>query len=555
MRKNLPVTQNEFRLRDGESLVSKTDLKGRITYGNPTFVEASGFELDELLGNAHSIVRHPDMPEAAFADLWATIQQGKPWSALVKNRRKDGDFYWVRANVTPVIENKRVVGYVSVRDKPSRDAVAAAEQLYRSMREGTLSGVVLKEGIVRRTGIVGWLVHFGDLQLRTRLLIVSSFNALVVLAIAALGAMPAWRWLLGPAAVAGASITMLIASYLARAIGGPLREALAAARGIAAGQVDYRTDTRRTDECGLLLRALQQTSINLTAAVQDIQKGSGSIQLVAEELTEEMRGLSDRTQTQAASLEQTAASMEQITATIQHNASNAQRANDVVLGAASVAGRAGEIVGKVVHTMGSISQASKKIGDIIGVIDEIAFQTNILALNAAVEAARAGEQGRGFAVVASEVRTLAQRTASAAKEIKSLIVESVHRVDKGAALVSEAGRTMDDVVQSVTRVAEHMAEIATASREQSKGMEQVSQAVAQMDQITQHNGALVEQATAATENVRAQTLLLDAAIQVFNVPRPPSSERPQTAARPVQSGSRRRSLGDGAQNSASRTFA
>jgi methyl-accepting chemotaxis protein len=209
--------------------------------------------------------------------------------------------------------------------------------------------------------------------------------------------------------------------------------------------------------------------------------------------------------------------MEELTATVKHNADNAQQANELVLGASEVAARGGRVVGDVVNTMTSISASSKKIRDIIGVIDGIAFQTNILALNAAVEAARAGEQGRGFAVVASEVRSLAQRSAVAAKEIKDLIVNSVTKVDDGTKLVGAAGQTMDEVVQAVKRVTDIMAEITAASREQAAGIDQVSQAVAQIDQITQQNAALVEEATAATETVSDQTRLLEAAIKMFNV--------------------------------------
>jgi len=528
MRKNLPVTKNEYVIPAGTSLVSKTDLKGRITYCNPAFIEASGFSSDELMGAAHSIVRHPDMPEAAFADLWSTIEQGKPWSALVKNRRKTGDFYWVRASVSPVIENKRVIGYMSVRDRPSRAAVAAAEELYRKMREGALTGLVLEEGFLRRTGVAGWFLHFADLGLGRRTAILSSIDVLLLVAVAALGYRGAAHATVVVVACIAAVAIVLRAFLTGRAIAARITEAVVAARSIAAGQVDYRTDTKRTDECGMLLHAMQQTAINLTAAVQDIQHGSTAIQLIADELSGEMNGLSDRTQAQAASLEETAASMEQLTATVAQNARNAKEANEVALKASQIAVRGGQAVGAVVGTMASISEDSRKIRDIISVIDEIAFQTNILALNAAVEAARAGEAGRGFAVVSAEVRNLAQRSASAATDIRSLISDSVRKIDGGSVLVGDAGKTMDELMQGVKSVTVLIAEIATASDEQSLGIGQVGQAVTHLDQITQHNAALVEEATAATQTVAEQTILLDGAIQVFNVPRAASVKRERT---------------------------
>ena len=517
MRKNLPVTQQEYVLPEGTSLVSKTDLKGRITYCNTSFVETSGFELHELMGAPHNLVRHPDMPEAAFADLWDTIKDGAPWTGLVKNRRKNGDHYWVCANVTPVKEAGQTVGYMSVRTKPSREEIAGAEALYARINEGRFKGMAVRQGFVRHTGFAGWFLHFGDLGLLTRIGIVCGVDAAILaLLLVLLLSGVSTGWLVGTAA-AGLVLGILTGVYLVRTVAGPVVEALEAARGIAAGQVTYRTRTRHTDELGLLLRSLQQVSVNLAAVVMDIKNGTTKIQHATGELTEEMKGLSSRTEQQAANLEQTAASMEELTSTVKQNADNAKQGNQLVQTASEVAARGGAVVGNVVTTMGSISESSKRIADIIGVIDGIAFQTNILALNAAVEAARAGEQGRGFAVVAAEVRSLAQRSASAAKEIKDLITDSVHKVEAGTALVNEAGATMNDVVSSVRRVTDIMSEITAASQEQAAGIDQVSQAVNQLDQITQQNAALVEEAAAATETMRGEAGMLDSAVEVFHI--------------------------------------
>jgi methyl-accepting chemotaxis protein len=252
------------------------------------------------------------------------------------------------------------------------------------------------------------------------------------------------------------------------------------------------------------MRALQDMNDSLAKVVSEVQQGTHSIAGAAAEIATGNLDLSARTEQQAGSLEETASSMEELTSTVRQNAANAAQANQMAQAASSVAARGGDIVGKVVDTMGSIESSSRKIVDIIGVIDGIAFQTNILALNAAVEAARAGEQGRGFAVVASEVRSLAQRSAAAAKEIKTLIGDSVDQVAVGTKLVQHAGETMNEVVTSVARVTDIMAEITTATREQTGGIEQVNEAIVQMDQVTQQNAALVEEAAAAATSMQEQ---------------------------------------------------
>jgi methyl-accepting chemotaxis protein len=305
--------------------------------------------------------------------------------------------------------------------------------------------------------------------------------------------------------------------WLIRSITRPLNKALEAADRVASGDLSGTIDTTSTDETGQVLRALDRMQSSLALVVSNVRQNSESVATASAQIAQGNQDLSQRTEEQASALEQTAATMEQLGATVRNNADNAQQANQLAQGAFTVAAQGGEVVSKVVTTMQGINDSSRKIGDIISVIDGIAFQTNILALNAAVEAARAGEQGRGFAVVAGEVRTLAQRSAEAAKEIKTLIGRSVEQVEQGTVLVDQAGKTMGEIVTSIRRVSDIVAEITSASVEQSSGVQQVGDAVGQMDQVTQQNAALVEESAAAAESLKTQAQQLVQVVAVFKL--------------------------------------
>jgi len=923
MRMNTPVTNVEYELREDSSIVSKTDLKGLITYVNPEFIEAAGYTEKELIGQPHNLVRHPDMPEEAFADLWETLRKSRPWTGIIKNRRKNGDHYWVIANATPIFEGGNCVGYMSVRSKPTRQVVEAHEAVYRRFKESKQGGLIIKEGKAVPKGGLGKLNFFSRASIKGRLLMVQAFMALLLVVVGSVGYMgmrdtmddadneyttystPRFdlmevdllveknRILIEDSIVEPTSenikmrlaqfdknklkVTALIAKLdlAATTQSKPLLSQLTVARSkmieqgyvpavealrngdaeatkyvvitrfdplvaamqqaiialhtyYAKGVIDADVaaeakfsgyintllivvvigiilsfmfgmvivrgvinsletarqqlirisqgfyhdviEVKLADETGMLLYAMKSMQIRmgfevtdarrmaneamrvkvaldnvgtgvmiadknrniiyvnksvvnmLTRAESDLRKvlpnlrvselvgtcidqfhknpahqqlilsnlssthnteiciagytfslsacpvideygerigsaiewrdrtaevavekevadivnaasngdftsrinmdgkdgffeqlGNGMNNLMqtsatgldevvrvlgalakgdlTETITNEYHGtfgqlkddsnstveqltevishikeatdtintaskeiasgntdLSQRTEEQASSLEETAASMEELTSTVKQNAENAKQANQLAASASDIAIRGGEEVGKVVLTMSSISESSKKIVDIISVIDGIAFQTNILALNAAVEAARAGEQGRGFAVVASEVRNLAQRSAAAAKEIKTLINDSVDKVSVGTNLADNAGKTMDEVVGSVKRVTDIMAEISAASVEQSSGIEQVNQAITQMDDVTQQNAALVEEAAAAAESLEEQAQQLSGLISTFRLagersaptvariassalPSPTRSAAPQRAAR------------------------
>ncbi|WP_353192854.1 methyl-accepting chemotaxis protein [Pandoraea pnomenusa] len=670
MRDNQPVTQNEFVIGEHQYLISRTDLKGRITYANPAFVEVSGYTREELLGAPHNIVRHPDMPPEAFGDLWDTIKRGDTWTGLVKNRRKNGDFYWVLATVTPTLDNGAVVGYTSVRVRPAAGATSQAEAIYARFRNGQAGNLRIRGGQVERGGIAALVRKIRIDTLRARLTGIIVLGAILLALVGGLGlwgvsssndkllkvyqngmvpvatlgvigqkldrdvllvaeavgspnldamkragdeiagslddinrqwaeymkavdpatqaqaerfnvirqrfttdglqqtvemlragsaegaqqtylekVKPAYgpmrdelnaltrleltqatelyqraqkehtvvRVATGIAVIGGILVLFVLGSILRRAINHPLRVALSMSKQIAAGDLTGKAESTGRDEIGQLLFGLTVMKNSLLSIVSDVREGIESINVASREIAAGNTDLSARTEQQAASLEQTASSMEQLTATVKQNADNAKQASTLAVNASEIAARGGQVVGNVVDTMQGISTSSHKIVDIISVIEGIAFQTNILALNAAVEAARAGEQGRGFAVVAGEVRTLAQRSAAAAKEIKVLIEDSVGRVENGSALVAQAGSTMDEIVQAVQRVTDIMGEISAASAEQSSGIEQVNRAVTQMDEVTQQNAALVEEAAAAAGSLEDQAHRLRDAVSVFRV--------------------------------------
>ena len=330
---------------------------------------------------------------------------------------------------------------------------------------------------------------------------------------------------------AGVLLAAGIGWWLVRSITHPLDRAVRAAQAVAGGDLTLEIEVHSADETGQLLGALRDMTASLSAIVGNVRQGTNAIHTAATEIASGNMDLSSRTEQQAGSLEETASSMEELTSTVRQNADNARQANQLAASASEVATRGGAVVAQVVDKMGAINESAYKIVEIITVIDSIAFQTNILALNAAVEAARAGEQGRGFAVVASEVRTLAQRAASAAKEIKDLIDNSVAHVEEGSRLVDLAGGTMQEVVNSVQRVTDVISEISSASSEQTAGIEQINEAVVQMDAVTQQNAALVEQAAAAADSLQDQAKSLAHAVGVFRLPALDANSRIKLAPR------------------------
>ena len=725
MKINEPVTDREIKLREDQELVTKTNLKGIITHANPAFIEVSGFSYSELVGKNHNVVRHPDMPQAAFKDLWETLQLGRPWSKLVKNRCKNGDFYWVKANVTPVFRNGEIVEYMSVRTKATEQEIDSATALYSKLNnsEATLSppaqirsrnlsgklgsyalaGVIaavvinlmlMLAGFTGATMMAGPVAAFlimllgaqkfvqshviaplndtrnlmkeisegdyrtqipiekageiGELQRFTKMLAVKlgfevndakeaarraqrikvaldnvSSNVMVadnngeviycneavlnMMRIAQddireqlpdfdsdkivganidifhkqpehqqrmlealksthrgqikvgkrsfiltanpviddqgerLGTVVEWADITDQL-IAESQVEQMIqkasrgeldqrldtelysgfmnnistgVNQLLDAIVVPVREVKRVISALAEGDLTQQMNGEFHGEFAELNEALNSSIRNLDNMVSEIRNAGANINTGSTEIASGNATLSTRTEAQAASLQETAASMEQMTSTVKQNADNAEEARKLAANAQNLAEKGGDISTKVISSMDDISASSSKIAEIIGVIDEIAFQTNLLALNAAVEAARAGEQGRGFAVVASEVRNLAQRSASAAKEIKELISDSVVKVEEGGLFVNESGKALSEIMNAISNVSQIISEIAAASREQAIGIEEVNIAVTQMDDGTQQNAALVEEVAAASSSLRDQANQLQGMVSVF----------------------------------------
>ncbi|AVH18539.1 PAS domain-containing methyl-accepting chemotaxis protein [Enterobacter sp. SGAir0187] len=500
------VTQNEYPLDDDTTLMSTTDIHSYITHANDTFVQVSGYQLDELTGQPHNMVRHPDMPKAAFADMWYTLQQGEPWSGIVKNRRKNGDHYWVRANAVPMVRRGQVTGYMSIRTRATAEEIAAVEPLYRALNDGRCKKRIHKGLVVGK----GWLGKLPAMPLRWR---VRSVMAVLFAVLAATLVATSAGWM----PLAAAAVVMLLGMLLfEQQIVRPVENVARQALKVATGERNSVQHLNRSDELGLTLRAVGQLGLMCRWLINDVSSQVVSVRDGSDRLAQGNEDLNDRTRQTVANVQQTVATMNQMAASVQSNSETAAEVDKLSVAASSAATKGGNAMQTVVKTMDDIADSTQRIGSITSLINDIAFQTNILALNAAVEAARAGEQGKGFAVVAGEVRHLASRSASAANDIRKLIDASASKVQSGSEQVHAAGRTMDDIVVQVKNVTQLIAQISHATSGQATGLSELTRAVAELDSITQKNADLVEESAHISAMVKHRAGRLKDAVTVLH---------------------------------------
>lgn len=531
MRTNLPVTQTEHHYDSLVTLLSTTDVDSHIRYANPAFIEVSGFAREDLIGQPHNLVRHPDMPPQAFADMWRSLKSGHSWSGLVKNRRNNGDHYWVRANVTPMRRNGVIHGFMSVRTAPRREEVEAAERVYTRIREqGGAGKLFFHQGLILRRGWQGYLTSLPKLlSTRWRIracLALMPLAAGLVTYIAGAG-IPLVAMLLGSTAL----VAGLSGWLLERQFATPLATIAEQAQRVASGGRPDNIQLDRLDDVGGILRSVNQSGLNLAALIDDVGSRVEGLHRVADEIGHGNRELAGRTEQSAASIVETAAALEQLGAAIAQNTESSKQAARLAEETSTSATQGGEVMQDVIATMRSMTERAERITGIVEVIESIAFQTNILALNASVEAARAGEQGRGFAVVAGEVRNLAGRCADASKEIRGLIERSVSSARAGSQGVDRAGECMTEIVERTQRVSTLIGEISLASQEQSEGIGQVELAINQIDRATQENASMVSRTHLSSEKLRKLLAQVVDAIAIYRSGEtdPPARDSNRTA--------------------------
>lgn len=528
MKINLPISQHEFDYRDSAIIISKTDKKGVITEINPDFIDISGYSKEELLGKAHNLVRHPDMPPAAFNDLWQTVKKGKLWNGIVKNRCKNGDHYWVEANVTPIIEGGEIAGYVSVRTKPTRQQIESAAELYKKMLQSTWKGT---SGLYTR--LTQW-------SLKTRLIVWMSLLGVLPAASIAAGMKPAITALLDPIAC------FILIPLLLRSTIRPLADLRSTIMNVQGdGNLNRRSPIHADDEIGQTAKAFNALVLTLRGIVREVTDSTQSVLDAAQALSASAEHVQQNSLYQNEAASATASAMEEMTASIGSVSDSAAGVRNISNDSLAQSEQGSQRVNELVQEVGMVEQAVKGIADKVGdfvssttqithmtkQVRDIADQTNLLALNAAIEAARAGEQGRGFAVVADEVRKLAEKSAASAREIDSVtkeITQQSHEVVQTIELGMQHITTSQECTHNLSKVFEQSAEsvihvnrgvddIASATREQAAASSDISRHVEDIAQMSEGNSQAVGETAQSAKHLRDLAIGLKNAIQRFKV--------------------------------------
>ncbi len=511
MRRNNHVTQNEYLLNEGSTLMSTTDIQSHITYANSAFIDASGYKEEHLIGEPHNVIRHPDMPAEAFADMWFTLQAGESWTGLVKNRRHNGDHYWVRANVTPVYQNDMLTGYISVRNIPARHEIDASEALYGRVRNNQLKGHRFYKGVLVRRGLFSFLSLFKRLSTAKRINYSLGITALLAFAVSL--SLPG-----GLIQIAALGLLfILLGLFLNAQICRPLKTIVKKMQCVVSGRKTDSTHFERVDEIGLMMRLVNQSGLNLNSLVDDVGTQISGIRAISQQVAKEGDALQARSEETADDLQQTAAAVEEIASAVQQTADTAEQAIQMADQTSASAYRGEAVMKQTIGVMQSVSKDNGQIVDIIAVIDRIAFQTNILALNAAVEAARAGEHGKGFAVVAQEVRALAARSANAVKEIEQLIGDTLSKVSEGHALSEQTRQAMESIIAHIDNIKALVTEINHASHEQSAGIGQVNLAMTHIGEASHINADRVSRSEQTAQTLREKGSHLTELVSLFRL--------------------------------------